>query len=50
NPEAKSGDWESDQKTFIRFATADGHLDITDFQPEGKKRMTPEEFFRGNKL
>lgn len=50
NPEAKPGDWESDQKTFIRFATADGHLDIIDFQPEGKKRMTPEEFFRGNKL
>lgn len=50
NPEAKPGDWESDQKTFIRFCTADGYLDIIDFQPEGKKRMTPEEFFRGNKL
>lgn len=50
NPPVKPGDWESDQKTFIRFATADGHLDIIDFQPEGKKRMTPEEFFRGNKL
>lgn len=50
NPPVKPGDWESDQKTFIRFATADGYLDIIDFQPEGKKRMTPEEFFRGNKL
>ena len=50
NPPEKPGDWESDQKTFIRFGTADGYLDITDFQPEGKKRMTPEEFFRGNKL
>lgn len=50
NPPEKPGDWESDQKIFIRFATADGYLDITDFQPEGKKRMTPEEFFRGNKL
>ena len=47
---AKPGQWLTDEKTMLRLRTADGWLEITDFQPEGKKRMSPEEFFRGNKL
>lgn len=40
----------TDQKTFLHHKTADGWVDLTVFQPEGKKKMTAAEFFRGNKL
>lgn len=43
-------DWLTDQKTYLYHQTADGWISITELQPEGKKRMTIEEFFRGNKL
>jgi len=42
--------WRTDNKTFLNIKTVDGWVSIDEFQPEGKKRMTPEEFFRGNKL
>lgn len=41
---------ETDNKTYLYVRTSDGWVSITEFQPEGKKRMTVEEFFRGNKL
>lgn len=41
---------ESDGKTYLRFKTADGGLDIIELQLEGKKRMGIEEFLRGFKL
>jgi methionyl-tRNA formyltransferase len=47
---AKSGEIETDNKTFLRVKTQDGWLSILEFQPEGKKRMSVEEFFRGNKI
>jgi len=40
----------TDNKTFLNIKTVDGWVSIDEFQPEGKKKMTPEEFFRGNKL
>ena len=49
NVKAES-DWVTDQKTYLYHKTADGWISITELQPEGKKRMTIEEFFRGNKL
>ncbi len=42
--------WRTDNKTFLNIKTVDGWVSIDEFQPEGKKKMTPEEFFRGNKL
>lgn len=42
--------WETDNKTYLHFRTADGWVAITDLQPEGRKRMTIQEFFRGNRL
>jgi len=50
NKELASGSIETDQKTFLKIKTKDGWLNAERFQPEGKKRMTVEEFFRGNKL
>ncbi len=41
------GNHESDSKSFLKFACADGYLHITDLQLEGKKRMKVEDFLRG---
>ena len=42
--------WITDNKTFLTIKTIDGWVSIDEFQPEGKKRMSVSEFFRGNKL
>lgn len=44
------GQLETDNKTYLYVKTLDGWISILEFQPEGKKRMTVEEFFRGNKI
>lgn len=43
-------DWATDQKSYLYHKTSDGWISIEELQPEGKKKMTIEEFFRGNKL
>ncbi len=47
---AKSGEIVTDNKTSLQVKTQDGWLSILEFQPEGKKRMSVEEYFRGNKI
>lgn len=42
--------WESDNKTMLRFRTGDGWVSVTDFQPEGKRRMSVEAFLKGNRF
>jgi len=42
-----AGDHVSDGKTFLRFACADGYIDVRELQLEGKKRMLTEDFLRG---
>jgi methionyl-tRNA formyltransferase len=37
----------TDNKTFLRFATTDGMLDIHELQWEGRKRMSTTDFLRG---
>ncbi len=44
------GQYRTDNKTHLWFGTSDGLISITELQAEGKKRMSTEEFFRGNKL
>ncbi len=46
----QTGEFITDNKSYLYFKTADGLLSIEEFQPEGKKRMNVHEFFRGNKL
>ena len=46
----KSGEYETDEKTFLKVKADDGTLEIKVLQLQGKKRMTIEEFLRGNKL
>lgn len=42
--------WKTDHETYLHVRAANGWVSIDEFQPEGKKRMTLAEFFRGNKL
>ena len=46
-PSKSPGEIETDKKTFLRFATADGYISVQELQLEGKKRMGIEEFLRG---
>ena len=41
------GSYQTDGKTFLRFACTDGFIHVIDIQPEGKRRMNTEEFLRG---
>jgi methionyl-tRNA formyltransferase len=43
------GSVETDNKTFLKFACADGYLHLKEIQLEGKKRMPIEDFLRGYK-
>ncbi|MDJ1470675.1 methionyl-tRNA formyltransferase [Xanthocytophaga flava] len=40
----------SDNKTYLRFKTTDGWIEIKELQMEGKKRMKIDEFLRGNTI
>jgi methionyl-tRNA formyltransferase len=46
-PTSKPGRWESDGKTYLKFAAKDGYILLKDVQLEGKKRMSIEDFLRG---
>jgi len=44
------GTIKTDQKSFLKFACADGFLHVSDIQMEGKKRMPIADFLRGYKI
>jgi methionyl-tRNA formyltransferase len=46
-PTLPPGQFETDKKSFLKFATADGYIYALEVQPEGKKRMPVEDFLRG---
>ena len=50
NPGLTPGEHRSDNKTELIFGTGDGALRILELQLQGKRRMTIEDFLRGNKL
>lgn len=43
------GTSDTDQKSYLRFATADGYIRVTELQLEGKKKMNVADFLRGYK-
>ena len=45
-----SGRISTDSKTFLDVYCSTGIVNILELQPEGKKRMEIEEFFRGNQI
>ncbi|WP_295651985.1 methionyl-tRNA formyltransferase [uncultured Mucilaginibacter sp.] len=46
-PGISAGSFLTDNKTYLKFACADGFMSVMDIQLEGKKRMGIEEFLRG---
>jgi methionyl-tRNA formyltransferase len=50
NSDEDAGTLDTDNKTYLYIKASDGWVSIRELQPEGKKRMTVQEFFRGNKL
>lgn len=44
---AEAGTVDTDGKTYLHFAAADGWVDVLDLQLEGKKRMSVADFLRG---
>lgn len=50
-PKSSTADeWWSDDKSQLLVKTLDGWIQVEELQPEGKKRMGIQDFFRGNKL
>lgn len=47
-PRHQPGEWDTDGKTYLRIACADGYVRVEELQLEGKKRMSTDEFLRGN--
>ena len=41
------GSHETDGKNYLRFACADGYINVTELQLEGKKKMDIKDFLRG---
>ncbi len=46
-PAHAPGEYETDQKTFLKFACKDGYVQVEDVQLEGKKQMDVASFLRG---
>lgn len=41
------GEYQTDRKSYLRFACVDGYIDVKELQLEGKKKMNVDEFLRG---
>lgn len=46
-PKSTEGDYETDGKTYLKFACTDGYIHLLDVQLEGKKRMSIADFLKG---
>ena len=46
-PTSRPGRWETDRRSYLKFACSDGYILVKDLQLEGKKRMGVEDFLRG---
>jgi methionyl-tRNA formyltransferase len=46
-PISNPGKWETDKKTYLKFAAKDGYIHIKELQLEGKKKMGVSDFLRG---
>jgi methionyl-tRNA formyltransferase len=46
-PKITEGEYETDGKTFLKFACFNGYLHLIEVQLEGKKKITIEDFLRG---
>jgi methionyl-tRNA formyltransferase len=46
-PNVATGSYETDGKTFLKFACSNGYVQVLELQLEGKKKMLVEDFLRG---
>ena len=46
-PSSSAGSFETDGKSYLRFACNNGYINIKELQLEGKKRMPIDDFLRG---
>lgn len=46
-PSITEGEYETDGKTFLKFACANGYLHLLEIKLEGKKKMQIDQFLRG---
>ena len=46
-PEMAAGEVATDNKTYLKFASANGYINVKEMQLEGKKRMQTADFLRG---
>ena len=46
-PSVTEGEYETDERSFLKIACTDGYLQLLEVQMEGKKKMTIEEFLNG---
>ncbi len=46
-PLTKPGEYETDHKTFLKFASPDGYIHLIEVQLEGKKKMNISAFLQG---
>jgi len=46
-PQHATGEFDTDGKTFLKFACRNGYIHATEIQLEGKKRIRIEDFLRG---
>lgn len=46
-PQKTEGSYETDGKTFLKFACTNGYIHLLEVQMEGKKKMSIEDFLRG---
>ena len=47
SPTTTVGGFETDKKTYLKFACPDGYIHVKELQLEGKKKMHVEDFLRG---
>lgn len=45
---SKPGTFSTDNKTYLKFACANGYISVLEIQLEGKKKMKVDEFLRGH--
>ena len=46
-PGTSPGNFETDGKSFLKFAAPDGYIRVKELQLEGKKKLAVEDFLRG---
>ncbi len=44
------GEWDTDNKSYLHVRTTDGWVSILELQADGKRAMTTQAYFTGNKL